>query len=158
MLANFNLKVPEYRTTTAMPMSSPLGLTVAQDAQQQLGLPPKIHRVAEVPPGLPTPFGPMGDMQTATSLAGPGGNLTPQHNLLSTVQYKSAGSTGDANWPVPSIFKENVAHGLAGKHVLTVKHFSRDQMHHLFNVAHAMQAAVQKGRTLKVLEVKLGTL
>nr|CAB3227410.1 CAD protein [Phallusia mammillata] len=151
---NFNPKVHEYNNNAHVPLlPSPLGLSVTQNAPQ-LGLPPKVHRVAEMPHGLPTPFGPMGDNHVAPTT---GGSLTPQQNLLSTVQHRTtvSGSAGDTGWPSSSIMKEQYAHGLAGKHVLTVKHFSRDQLHYLFNLAHAMQGAVQRGRALDMLKGKV---
>ncbi|XP_077991291.1 multifunctional protein CAD-like isoform X2 [Glandiceps talaboti] len=39
-------------------------------------------------------------------------------------------------------------HGLIGKHILTARRLSKDQLHHLFNVAHHMRMMVQKERSL----------
>nr|XP_033793389.1 CAD protein isoform X1 [Geotrypetes seraphini] len=46
-------------------------------------------------------------------------------------------------------------HPLIGQHVLSVKQFSKDQMSHLFNVAHNLRMMVQKERALDILKGKV---
>ncbi|KAM4771282.1 multifunctional protein CAD [Rhinophrynus dorsalis] len=46
-------------------------------------------------------------------------------------------------------------HPLIGQHVLSVKQFSKDQMSHLFNVAHTLRVLVQKERGLDILKGKV---
>ncbi|NXU59007.1 PYR1 protein, partial [Turnix velox] len=46
-------------------------------------------------------------------------------------------------------------HPLVGQHVLSVQHFSKEQMSHLFNVAHTLRMLVQKERSLDILKGKV---
>ncbi|NWT10785.1 PYR1 protein, partial [Vireo altiloquus] len=46
-------------------------------------------------------------------------------------------------------------HPLVGQHVLSVQQFSKDQMSHLFNIAHTMRMLVQKERSLDILKGKV---
>ncbi|KAL2082486.1 hypothetical protein ACEWY4_022304 [Coilia grayii] len=43
-------------------------------------------------------------------------------------------------------------HPLVGQHVLSVRQFSKEQMSHLFNVAHTLRLMVQKERSLDILK------
>ncbi|NXV38273.1 PYR1 protein, partial [Rissa tridactyla] len=46
-------------------------------------------------------------------------------------------------------------HPLVGQHVLSVQHFSKEQLSHLFNVAHTLRMLVQKERSLDILKGKV---
>ncbi|XP_078506206.1 multifunctional protein CAD isoform X4 [Lissotriton helveticus] len=46
-------------------------------------------------------------------------------------------------------------HPLIGQHVLSVKQFTKEQMSHLFNVAHTLRMMVQKERSLDILKGKV---
>ncbi|XP_054035804.1 CAD protein isoform X1 [Dryobates pubescens] len=46
-------------------------------------------------------------------------------------------------------------HPLVGQHVLSVQQFSKEQMSHLFNVAHTLRMLVQKERSLDILKGKV---
>ncbi|XP_076129515.1 multifunctional protein CAD isoform X1 [Alosa pseudoharengus] len=46
-------------------------------------------------------------------------------------------------------------HPLVGQHVLAVRQFSKEQMSHLFNVAHTLRLLVQKERSLDILKGKV---
>lgn len=43
-------------------------------------------------------------------------------------------------------------HSLVGQHILSVQQFTKDQMSHLFNVAHTLRMMVQKERSLDILK------
>uniref|UniRef100_A0A9J8ABW4 Carbamoyl-phosphate synthetase 2, aspartate transcarbamylase, and dihydroorotase n=1 Tax=Cyprinus carpio carpio TaxID=630221 RepID=A0A9J8ABW4_CYPCA len=46
-------------------------------------------------------------------------------------------------------------HPLVGQHILSVRQFSKEQMSHLFNVAHTLRLMVQKERPLDILKGKV---
>uniref|UniRef100_A0A8C4S7Z4 Multifunctional protein CAD n=1 Tax=Erpetoichthys calabaricus TaxID=27687 RepID=A0A8C4S7Z4_ERPCA len=46
-------------------------------------------------------------------------------------------------------------HPLIGQHILSVRQFSKEQMSHLFNVAHSLHIMVQKERPLDILKGKI---
>ncbi|XP_055728633.1 CAD protein-like isoform X4 [Salvelinus fontinalis] len=46
-------------------------------------------------------------------------------------------------------------HPLVGQHVLSVRQFSKEQISHLFNVAHTLRLMIQKERTLDILKGKV---
>ncbi|NXU07837.1 PYR1 protein, partial [Buphagus erythrorhynchus] len=46
-------------------------------------------------------------------------------------------------------------HPLVGQHVLSVQQFSKEQLSHLFNVAHTLRMLVQKERSLDILKGKV---
>ncbi|XP_036922614.1 CAD protein isoform X5 [Sturnira hondurensis] len=46
-------------------------------------------------------------------------------------------------------------HSLVGQHILSVQQFTKDQMSHLFNVAHTLRMMVQKERSLDILKGKV---
>ncbi|XP_042188862.1 CAD protein isoform X2 [Callorhinchus milii] len=46
-------------------------------------------------------------------------------------------------------------HHLVGQHILSVRQFTKDQMSHLFNVAHNLRLMVQKDRSLDILKGKV---
>ncbi|XP_059583288.1 CAD protein isoform X3 [Alligator mississippiensis] len=56
---------------------------------------------------------------------------------------------------VPHLPTSPLLHPLVGQHVLSVKQFTKDQMSHLFNVAHTLRMMVQKERSLEILKGKV---
>ncbi|NXG24771.1 PYR1 protein, partial [Grallaria varia] len=46
-------------------------------------------------------------------------------------------------------------HPLVGQHILSVRQFSKEQLSHLFNVAHTLRMLVQKERSLDILKGKV---
>ena len=107
------------------------------EADVRTGLPPSVHRLAEPPIGLPAPFGP---------LSPPAGALPPPafSQEGTTPQMPVQDTPAALNLPLASL-------RLSGEHVLSVSSFARDQLHQLFNIAHAMRAAVQRGRSLETI-------
>ncbi|XP_066450456.1 multifunctional protein CAD isoform X2 [Eleutherodactylus coqui] len=55
----------------------------------------------------------------------------------------------------PHVQTSPLLHPLIGQHILSVKQFSKDQMSHLFNVAHTLRMLVQKERSLDILKGKV---
>lgn len=56
---------------------------------------------------------------------------------------------------VPHVPTSPLLHPLIGQHILSVKQFSKNQMSHLFNVAHTLRMLVQKERSLDILKGKV---
>ncbi|XP_040282824.1 CAD protein isoform X2 [Bufo bufo] len=56
---------------------------------------------------------------------------------------------------VPHVQTSPLLHPFIGQHILSVKQFSKDQMSHLFNVAHTLRMLVQKERSLDILKGKV---
>ncbi|XP_078674784.1 multifunctional protein CAD-like isoform X2 [Branchiostoma floridae x Branchiostoma belcheri] len=56
-------------------------------------------------------------------------------------------SVGSTPQPIPLPISSST-HGFVGLHVLTATRFNKEQLHHLFNVAHNMRTMVQKDRPL----------
>ncbi|XP_064196290.1 CAD protein isoform X2 [Anguilla rostrata] len=95
-------------------------------------LPPRIHRASD--PGLPP------DMDTF-------GHPPPLARILSP-------QTG-ATQSLSHLQTSPMLHPLVGQHVLSVRQFSKDQLSHLFNVAHHLRMMVQKERSLDILKGKV---
>ncbi|MEE6527903.1 hypothetical protein FKM82_029634, partial [Ascaphus truei] len=53
---------------------------------------------------------------------------------------------------IPHVPTSPLLHPLIGQHILSVKQFSKEQMSHLFNVAHTLRMLVQKERSLDLLK------
>ncbi|KAM3932600.1 multifunctional protein CAD isoform 3-T3 [Leptodactylus fuscus] len=113
-------------------------------------LPPRIHRSSD--PGLPaeeqkervvkkSPEAEVTAIQDGFSLPPPIPRLVSPQNL--TMQI------------LPHVQTSPLLHPLIGQHILSVKQFSKDQMSHLFNVAHTMRLLVQKERSVDVLKGKV---
>ncbi|XP_006819567.1 LOW QUALITY PROTEIN: multifunctional protein CAD-like [Saccoglossus kowalevskii] len=75
--------------------------------------------------------------------------LTPiEHNV---VPFRGASITPPSHHgqaPGIVLLPHYPNHGLVGKHILTATKLTKDQLHHLFNVAHHMRIMVQKDRSL----------
>ncbi|KFQ93913.1 CAD protein, partial [Nipponia nippon] len=56
---------------------------------------------------------------------------------------------------VPHFQTSPLLHPLVGQHILSVQQFSKEQMSHLFNVAHTLRMLVQKERSLDILKGKV---
>jgi len=137
LTGTLSVKLPDAHVHSAA-LVSPHS-AVHQEAR--MGLPPRVHRVTEPPHGAPAAFGGMGD--------GYVGPTTPQHNLLTAAPPRSGGVFPEQLGSAGGVLSKDAAgHGLAGRNILGVKDFNREQIHHLFNVAHKMRTAVQRDRPL----------
>ncbi|XP_075451272.1 multifunctional protein CAD-like isoform X4 [Ascaphus truei] len=111
-------------------------------------LPPRIHRASD--PGLPAEEQ---KEKTAKKSAEPelasiqDGCCYPPPRLMSP-QNMSMPS-------IPHVPTSPLLHPLIGQHILSVKQFSKEQMSHLFNVAHTLRMLVQKERSLDLLKGKV---
>ncbi|XP_070556717.1 multifunctional protein CAD-like isoform X2 [Ptychodera flava] len=77
------------------------------------------------------------------------GPLTPGDHA--TVPFRATGATPPSQHSQlqqPVLLPHYPNHGLVGKHILTATRLTKDQLHHLFNVAHHMRMTVQKDRVL----------
>ncbi|KAK5879721.1 hypothetical protein CesoFtcFv8_022814 [Champsocephalus esox] len=71
--------------------------------------------------------------------------FTPELMMLPTADGYS--------YPPPST--SPLLHALVGQHILSVRQFSKEQISHLFNVAHTLRLMVQKERSLDILKGKV---
>lgn len=99
-------------------------------------LPPRIHRASD--PGLPPDLAPPVDAYVQTPPLAR--ILSPQVGLHQIM-------------PPPQT--SPLLHPLVGQHILSVRQFSKEQMSHLFNVAHTLRLMVQKERPLDILKGKV---
>uniref|UniRef100_A0A3Q3FQX8 Multifunctional protein CAD n=1 Tax=Labrus bergylta TaxID=56723 RepID=A0A3Q3FQX8_9LABR len=108
-------------------------------------LPPRIHRSSD--PGLPPEM-----VMFPPSGAGEGySHPPPLSRLLSPQAGPGQTPAGQA-----SHFQTSpLLHLLVGQHILSVRQFSKEQMSHLFNVAHTLRLMVQKERSLDILKGKI---
>ncbi|NXV52813.1 PYR1 protein, partial [Uria aalge] len=104
-------------------------------------LPPRIHRASD--PGLP------GRGASALGAADPAviqdGYFYPPGPFPRQASPQRA----------PHFQTSPLLHPLVGQHVLSVQHFSKEQLSHLFNVAHTLRMLVQKERSLDILKGKV---
>ncbi|NWT48006.1 PYR1 protein, partial [Chroicocephalus maculipennis] len=111
-------------------------------------LPPRIHRASD--PGLPG--------RGACGAARCGGWRGSDHPAVIQDGYfyppgpfpRQASPQG-----APHFQTSPLLHPLVGQHVLSVQHFSKEQLSHLFNVAHTLRMLVQKERSLDILKGKV---
>uniref|UniRef100_A0A672S9L6 CAD protein-like n=1 Tax=Sinocyclocheilus grahami TaxID=75366 RepID=A0A672S9L6_SINGR len=99
-------------------------------------LPPRIHCTSD--PGLPPELAPPMDAYAYPP---------PLARILSP----QAGQQQILPHPQTS----PLLHPLVGQHILSVRQFSKEQMSHLFNVAHTLRLMVQKERPLDILKGKV---
>ncbi|XP_061097457.1 CAD protein isoform X2 [Conger conger] len=110
-------------------------------------LPPRIHRASD--PGLP----PAEDSREVSIRATYDADLDtyshppPLARILSP-QMGAAQS-------LSHLQTSPLLHPLVGQHVLSVRQFSKEQLSHLFNVAHNLRMMVQKERSLDILKGKV---
>nr|DBA25415.1 TPA: hypothetical protein GDO54_009801 [Pyxicephalus adspersus] len=110
---------------------SPRRTTAAGDAR--FHLPPRIHRSSD--PGLPE----LSSIQDGYPYP------PPLPRILSPQTMQS----------IPHVQTSPLLHPLIGQHILSVRQFSKDQMSHLFNVAHSLRMLVQKERSVDLLKGKV---
>ncbi|NWW40468.1 PYR1 protein, partial [Panurus biarmicus] len=109
-------------------------------------LPPRIHRASD--PGLP-------------------GEDTREKGSRKAAELDSAVVQDSHFYPLgpvpcqaspqrtPHFQTSPLLHPLVGQHVLSVRQFSKEQLSHLFNVAHTLRMLVQKERSLDILKGKV---
>ncbi|XP_072318075.1 multifunctional protein CAD isoform X2 [Eucyclogobius newberryi] len=106
-------------------------------------LPPRVHRISD--PGLPP-----GDVAVLPpSGAPPAGDWyahPPPLSRLLSPQHQGPAVAASHLQVSPLL------HPLVGQHILSVRQFSKEQMSHLFNVAHTLRVMVQKERSLDILK------
>ncbi|NXG58767.1 PYR1 protein, partial [Hemiprocne comata] len=133
--AKESTKVPEY-----LRASSP-----RRDGR--FHLPPRIHHASD--PGLPgrpaAQRGTAGRGRAANPAVIQDGYIYPPGPLP-----RQASPQG-----IPHFQTSPLLHPLVGQHVLSVQQFSKEQMSHLFNVAHTLRMLVQKERSLDILKGKV---
>uniref|UniRef100_A0AAQ5XMB2 Multifunctional protein CAD n=1 Tax=Amphiprion ocellaris TaxID=80972 RepID=A0AAQ5XMB2_AMPOC len=106
-------------------------------------LPPRIHRSSD--PGLPPGT-------TTHTIAGDGYSHPPPLSRLLSPQ------SGPGQIPpgqVSHFQMSPLLHPLVGQHILSVSQFSKEQISHLFNVAHTLRLMVQKERSVDILKGKV---
>uniref|UniRef100_A0A7N6B3K3 Multifunctional protein CAD n=1 Tax=Anabas testudineus TaxID=64144 RepID=A0A7N6B3K3_ANATE len=111
-------------------------------------LPPRLHRSSD--PGLPP--GTTTVISSALNLSGDSYSHPPPLSRLLSPQ------SGPGQVPVGQLshFQTSpLLHPLIGQHILSVRQFSKEQMSHLFNVAHNLRLLVQKERSLETLKGKV---
>ncbi|XP_029966027.1 multifunctional protein CAD [Salarias fasciatus] len=106
--------------------------------------PRRFHRSSD--PGLPPD---MASLPPSGAVADGYGHPPPLSRLLSPQ------SGPPPPGQVPHLQMSPLLHPLVGQHVLTVSQFSKEQMSHLFNVAHTLRLMVQKERSLDILKGKV---
>ncbi|XP_048841170.1 CAD protein [Brienomyrus brachyistius] len=105
-------------------------------AECRFALPPRVHRASD--PGLPPDVAM--SAETAAHPLPVSRILSPQHGIPTAVTHTQLSP---------------LLHPLVAQHILSVKQFSKDQMSHLFNVAHTLRLMVQKERSLDILKGKV---
>ncbi|KAI4798412.1 hypothetical protein KUCAC02_022074 [Chaenocephalus aceratus] len=104
-------------------------------------LPPRIHRSSD--PGF-TPE--MMMLPTADGYSYP----PPLSRLLSPQSAPGLPAGQMSHFQTSPLL-----HALVGQHILSVRQFSKEQISHLFNVAHTLRLMVQKERSLDILKGKV---
>uniref|UniRef100_A0A8C0LJD8 Carbamoyl-phosphate synthetase 2, aspartate transcarbamylase, and dihydroorotase n=1 Tax=Canis lupus dingo TaxID=286419 RepID=A0A8C0LJD8_CANLU len=99
-------------------------------------LPPRIHRASD--PGLPELMGTLD------------GTCYPPPPVPRQASPQNLGTPGLLHPQTSPLL-----HSLVGQHILSVQQFTKDQMSHLFNVAHTLRMMVQKERSLDILKGKV---
>ncbi|NXG47218.1 PYR1 protein, partial [Psilopogon haemacephalus] len=109
-------------------------------------LPPRIHRASD--PGLPAE-----DTREKASRKA----VEADPAVIQDSYFYPPGPFPRQASPqgAPHFQTSPLLHPLVGQHVLSVQQFSKDQMSHLFNVAHTLRMLVQKERNLDILKGKV---
>ncbi|NXC78145.1 PYR1 protein, partial [Anhinga anhinga] len=105
-------------------------------------LPPRIHRASD--PGLP------GRGAGSVAWWGTAAVIQDSYFYPPGPLPRQASPQG-----VPHFQTSPLLHPLVGQHILSVQQFSKEQMSHLFNVAHTLRMLVQKERSLDILKGKV---
>uniref|UniRef100_A0A3Q4GZG9 Multifunctional protein CAD n=1 Tax=Neolamprologus brichardi TaxID=32507 RepID=A0A3Q4GZG9_NEOBR len=108
-------------------------------------LPPRIHRASD--PGLPPEMVMLPPAAAVDGYSHP----PPLFRLLSP----QSGSGQVPPGQVSHLQMSPLLHPLVGQHILSVRQFSKEQISHLFNVAHTLRLMVQKERSLEILKGKV---
>uniref|UniRef100_A0A673C992 Multifunctional protein CAD n=1 Tax=Sphaeramia orbicularis TaxID=375764 RepID=A0A673C992_9TELE len=113
-------------------------------------LPPRVHRSSDpgLPPGIKTNR-PNRIFQEQTLVIGDGYSHPPP---LSRLLSPQSGSGPIPAGQVSHLQTSPLLHPLVGQHILSVRQFSKEQISHLFNVAHTLRLMVQKERSLDILK------
>uniref|UniRef100_A0A8C8T6J9 Multifunctional protein CAD n=1 Tax=Peromyscus maniculatus bairdii TaxID=230844 RepID=A0A8C8T6J9_PERMB len=112
-------------------------------------LPPRIHRASD--PGLPAEEPkekPPRKIVEIELMGTPEGACHPAPPVPRQASPQNLGSSGLLHPQTSPLL-----HSLVGQHILSVKQFTKDQMSHLFNVAHTLRMMVQKERSLDILKL-----
>ncbi|NXX40675.1 PYR1 protein, partial [Tricholaema leucomelas] len=109
-------------------------------------LPPRIHRASD--PGLPAEDA----REKASKKAAEADPAVIQDSYF----YPPGPFPRQASpQGAPHFQTSPLLHPLVGQHILSVQQFSKEQMSHLFNVAHTLRMLVQKERSLDILKGKV---
>ncbi|NXE98082.1 PYR1 protein, partial [Menura novaehollandiae] len=109
-------------------------------------LPPRIHRASD--PGLPGKG--VASVVGGRQACCPGPVVQDSHFYpLGPVPRQASPQRA------PHFQTSPLLHPLVGQHVLSVRQFSKEQLSHLFNVAHTLRMLVQKERSLDILKGKV---
>uniref|UniRef100_A0A9L0TLZ6 Multifunctional protein CAD n=1 Tax=Equus caballus TaxID=9796 RepID=A0A9L0TLZ6_HORSE len=114
-------------------------------------LPPRIHRASD--PGLPAeePKDKSARKAAEPELLGTlDGTCYPPPPVPRQASPQNLGTPGLLHPQTSPLL-----HSLVGQHILSVQQFTKDQMSHLFNVAHTLRMMVQKERSLDILKGKV---
>lgn len=136
-------------------------------AEARFHLPPRIHRASD--PGLP-----VSRRMSVTQLRGTAWKIAEEplkdrakkssDTDLSSIQDgysypppipRLVSPQNVAMQSVPHVQTSPLLHPLIGQHILSVRQFTKDQMSHLFNVAHTLRMLVQKERSVDILKGKV---
>ncbi|KAE8605816.1 hypothetical protein XENTR_v10015329 [Xenopus tropicalis] len=121
-----------------------------QSGDGRFHLPPRVHRASD--PGFPAEEqkekAPKRPVEPELVPIQDGYSHPPPIPRIMSPQSTSMQSA-------PHVQTSPLLHPLIGQHILTVKQFSKDQMSHLFNVAHTLRMLVQKERNLDILKGKV---
>uniref|UniRef100_A0A4W6DFP8 Multifunctional protein CAD n=1 Tax=Lates calcarifer TaxID=8187 RepID=A0A4W6DFP8_LATCA len=109
-------------------------------------LPPRVHRSSD--PGLPPEM-----IVLPPVCAGDMGYSHPPP--LSRLLSPQSGPGQIPAGQVSHFQTSPLLHLLVGQHILSVRQFSKEQISHLFNVAHTLRLLVQKERSLDILKGKV---
>ncbi|CAO2604118.1 CAD protein [Lemmus lemmus] len=131
-------------------------------------LPPRIHRASD--PGLPAMYlHPGAGISWGSRAWAEEPKEKPSRKI---VEPELMGTPDGPCYPAPPVPRQAspqnlgasgllhpqtspLLHSLVGQHILSVKQFTKDQMSHLFNVAHTLRMMVQKERSLDILKGKV---
>ncbi|XP_006835262.1 PREDICTED: CAD protein [Chrysochloris asiatica] len=114
-------------------------------------LPPRIHRASD--PGLPAEEPKEKSTRKAAEaelMGTPDGTCYPPPPVPRQASPQNLGAPGLLHPQTSPLL-----HSLVGQHILSVQQFTKDQMSHLFNVAHTLRMMVQKERSLDILKGKV---
>uniref|UniRef100_A0A3B3T4R5 Multifunctional protein CAD n=1 Tax=Paramormyrops kingsleyae TaxID=1676925 RepID=A0A3B3T4R5_9TELE len=107
-----------------------------RSADCRFALPPRVHRASD--PGLP-----------------PDVAMPVENGVLPQPVARILSPPHAVPLAVTHTHMSPLLHPLVAQHILSVKQFSKDQMSHLFNVAHTLRLMVQKERSLDNLKGKV---